>query len=54
MVCAGYGKYFAKCTNKPKMREGHYWCKRCDDLRKATNKKELDAIVDGFKDFMNW
>ncbi len=52
MICAGYGKYFSKCTNKPVMRGRHYWCKRCDDLRKKKISDSLADIVQGFENYM--
>jgi len=49
MKCIGYGIFEGKCQNKAGTPWTPFWCKRCDELRKAHITKNLEEIRDSFK-----
>ena len=51
-MCYGFGEFEHKCTNKPEKKSklsAGIWCKRCDDLRHRHITKQLELLVEGFK-----
>jgi hypothetical protein len=48
--CLGYGPLEGKCTEPAGTPWSPYWCQRCDELRRETISRELNAFIANLKE----
>ncbi len=50
MKCIGYGPWEGKCENEAGTPWTDLWCPRCDELRRETVTKQLEALAKRFEE----